>query len=462
LKLSQLLTQALLELADKSTSLVNNKEQGQTGFFQNATNKNNLFVATKKFVTNPKNQQHLVTLQNADATPKQKQLAYTALVNQLAVEMQMPITQVKLLLNNGNSGSYSRDTNNIYINDDKQNNTASAIQVLGHEASHAQDHTQDQDANYTNSKNYKDNREEYANKAGKTTTDLLKFQFDNNDIGTLATTNSHTGNYVNTNSNNRVINPIISENNKTFAQENKSRLDKLTKHVRNDYDKFEYNNPEFKKLYESEQKIALDLYNMHSTNEISTALNNTYPPLSIESKQRILNSLIKAKKYDETHTLERSYENLVTDGILADTLKPIDNALIGVQETIQATKDITNGDITNGAIVIAGAISKKIPGGKQLVDKISSIVDKKKKVRTSKVGDKVRVPSPSNIKDFVTLPRNQGYKNKYTGEIWKKSNTNHSGSVGGEWKVGLGKGKIPTKSNKITVSGTGIILKINK
>jgi hypothetical protein len=31
LKLSQLLTQALLELADKSTSLVNNKEQGQTG-----------------------------------------------------------------------------------------------------------------------------------------------------------------------------------------------------------------------------------------------------------------------------------------------------------------------------------------------------------------------------------------------------------------------------------------------
>jgi hypothetical protein len=44
-------------------------------------------------------------------------------------------------------------------------------------------------------------------------------------------------------------------------------------------------------------------------------------------------------------------------------------------------------------IVIAGAISKKIPGGKQLVDKISSIVDKKKKVRTSKVGDKVITPN---------------------------------------------------------------------
>jgi hypothetical protein len=34
-------------------------------------------------------------------------------------------------------------------------------------------------------------------------------------------------------------------------------------------------------------------------------------------------------EYDETHTLERSYENLVTDGILADTLKPIDNAFEG-------------------------------------------------------------------------------------------------------------------------------------
>jgi hypothetical protein len=85
---------------------------------------------------------------------------------------------------------------------------------------------------------------------------------------------------------------------------------------------------------------------------------------------------------------------------------------------------LNGGYVLFKAVLISLVLSKKIPGGKQLVDKISSIVDKKKKVRTSKVGDKVRVPSPSNIKDFVTLPRNQGYKNKYTGEIWKKSNTN--------------------------------------
>jgi hypothetical protein len=82
--------------------------------------------------------------------------------------------------------------------------------------------------------------------------------------------------------------------------------------------------------------------------------------------------------------------------------------------------------ILNGGYVLFKTV---LTGGKQLVDKISLIVDKKKKVRTSKVGDKVRVPSPSNIKDFVTLPRNQGYKNKYSDEIWKRSNTNHSGSV---------------------------------
>ncbi|VVM18221.1 hypothetical protein BSPWISOXPB_550 [uncultured Gammaproteobacteria bacterium] len=201
---------------------------------------------------------------------------------------------------------------------------------------------------------------------------------------------------------------------------------------------------------------------MHSTNEISTALNNTYPPLSIESKQRILNSLIKAKKYDETHTLERSYENLVTDGILADTLKPIDNALIGVQETIQATKDITNGDITNGAIVIAGAISKKIPGGKQLVDKISSIVDKKKKVRTSKVGDKVRVPSPSNIKDFVTLPRNQGYKNNTLVKFGKKVIPTIVDRLEVSGKLDWEKARFQLKVIKSQLVALGFILKINK
>jgi hypothetical protein len=72
--------------------------------------------------------------------------------------------------------------------------------------------------------------------------------------------------------------------------------------------------------------------------------------------------------------------NLGTDVILADTLKPIDNALIGVQDTIQATKDITNGDITNGAIVIAGAISKKILFKTVLISLVLCILYKSKAI----------------------------------------------------------------------------------
>jgi hypothetical protein len=49
--------------------------------------------------------------------------------------------------------------------------------------------------------------------------------------------------------------------------------------------------------------------------------------------------------------------------------------------------------------------------------------------------------------------------NKNTGEVWEKSHTNHSGSEGGEWKVGIKKGQPPSPRNKITVSSKGRILK---
>lgn len=48
---------------------------------------------------------------------------------------------------------------------------------------------------------------------------------------------------------------------------------------------------------------------------------------------------------------------------------------------------------------------------------------------------------------------------KKTGEIFEKSHTNHSGSQGGEWKVGPKPGKPPRPGNKITLSDDGTILK---
>jgi hypothetical protein len=84
------------------------------------------------------------------------------------------------------------------------------------------------------------------------------------------------------------------------------------------------------------------------------------------------------------------------------------------------------------------------------------IVDKKKKVRTSKVGDKVITP---NDKDFTPL-KNGNWKNKHTGEIWSKDKSNHYGE--GSWKVGVKKGANPKKGKKITVDKTGKIVKIDK
>lgn len=80
----------------------------------------------------------------------------------------------------------------------------------------------------------------------------------------------------------------------------------------------------------------------------------------------------------------------------------------------------------------------------------------KKKASTSEVGDYVRTPT-TNKGDFTKLKGDQGFRNNKTGEIWQKSNTNHSGTEGGEWKVGFN-GK-PPGSSKITVSPNGKIIK---
>jgi len=52
-------------------------------------------------------------------------------------------------------------------------------------------------------------------------------------------------------------------------------------------------------------------------------------------------------------------------------------------------------------------------------------------------------------------------KNTNTGEIWSPSNTNHSNSEGGEWKVGPRPGVPPRPGNKITVSSGGAVIKID-
>ena len=79
-------------------------------------------------------------------------------------------------------------------------------------------------------------------------------------------------------------------------------------------------------------------------------------------------------------------------------------------------------------------------------------------MNNAEVGDKVR--TPDSAKDDFSNRKDGSRVNKYTGEIWSASHTQHSG--GKEWKVGIGIDKMPTPNNKITVSADGKILKKGK
>jgi hypothetical protein len=82
------------------------------------------------------------------------------------------------------------------------------------------------------------------------------------------------------------------------------------------------------------------------------------------------------------------------------------------------------------------------------------------KANSSTEGDVLQTPD-SHPSGFNQKGKN--YTNKKTGEIWQKSNTQHSG--GSEWKVGLNKkGKMqePTSTKKVTISASdGKLLKID-
>lgn len=84
----------------------------------------------------------------------------------------------------------------------------------------------------------------------------------------------------------------------------------------------------------------------------------------------------------------------------------------------------------------------------------------KTKASNSDPNDTIRTPT-THPDDFVGAG-NGDKKNINTGEIWSPSNTNHSGSEGGEWKVGPKPGVPARPGNKITVSAGGKIIKVDK
>ncbi|MFZ7142370.1 hypothetical protein ACLSY0_01255 [Avibacterium avium] len=116
------------------------------------------------------------------------------------------------------------------------------------------------------------------------------------------------------------------------------------------------------------------------------------------------------------------------------------------------------GHILSGSEVQVGDWKENILHSTNYIDK------PKQKVNSASVGDIIRTPT-THPGDFSRKRDSKGnaiYVNKYTGEIWSRSNTIHS-DKSGEWKVGLD-GKEPTISKKFTIGNSDgkIIKKDNK
>ncbi|WP_077965868.1 hypothetical protein [Ensifer adhaerens] len=124
--------------------------------------------------------------------------------------------------------------------------------------------------------------------------------------------------------------------------------------------------------------------------------------------------------------------------------------------------ELLSGTVLGGPMSepMLGAIAKQLTtSGAQVVynDKAGAEEPKRnKKASTSQVGDKVRTPE-THPEDFTKIEKTK-YKNTKTGEIWEESHTTHT-DKNGEWKVGSRPGKVPKKTDKITVGSDGTILK---
>lgn len=114
--------------------------------------------------------------------------------------------------------------------------------------------------------------------------------------------------------------------------------------------------------------------------------------------------------------------------------------------------------LNNGSSAAGGAMPPNGDNDKSGIKEKNDYTNKQKqKANSAETGDKIRTPD-SHPNDFQKLRGNQGYQNKYTGEIWQRSDTQHMGKQG-EWKVGIGKNP-PQKGSKITVDAqTGKVLK---
>jgi hypothetical protein len=213
--------EAIGNLAENSVSFTG-KGEGETSLRQHMMASQDYFSATKDFVQGGNNAEHVKALSNPNATPEQKQAAYTALVNTIAKQMGIDPTQAKVLLDSDPAfaGAYSRDTKMVYVNDLAHDNAGAAVNTVGHETQHYLDDQKNPTAERT--AHYESNRDEYAGIMGNATEDYLSFNFAQSG-NSLAGSNSYSLGTTASQINKNVS--LLTENKKSLIDENAGALD---------------------------------------------------------------------------------------------------------------------------------------------------------------------------------------------------------------------------------------------
>ncbi|HEX5792214.1 MAG TPA: hemagglutinin repeat-containing protein, partial [Rheinheimera sp.] len=281
-KRTEILGSAIVDIAENSVSLTGSGE-GEDSLRDHIGNTQDYFTATKNFTQNTANTEHVATLENPNATPEQKQAAYTALVNEIATYLGVDPTEAKVLMQNDPqfAGAFSRDTDTVYVNDLAHNNATEAVNTVGHETQHYLDNQQNPNAERT--EQYKDNRENYADIMGDATADYLGFNFAQNG-SSLAGGNNHS---LGSNADEAMRNlGLVTGNNTAYGAERPEALDNR------------YLNPEERKLAE---QLAKDSGGRFTTQEMLDALRHARPSESTDYPQGMNeNVLDTALATDET------------------------------------------------------------------------------------------------------------------------------------------------------------------
>ena len=211
---------AINEVAtEKSSSIIKDTANGETGIFQNIADKVSLFDASKKFVNDPKNQKARETLLNKKASPEDMKQAANQLNAYLAKEMGLKPSEIKIMLDKQYKGATSSETKKAYIAGNLIDNMGGFVNTVHNENSDLAD--LQRDAGVEKTDNYVGNRDEYSKNFGDLGQKLLENQYAENG----SSINNTSYNKIGTNlSKPNELNQTVVQNTRDFNKLDKAKI----------------------------------------------------------------------------------------------------------------------------------------------------------------------------------------------------------------------------------------------